>query len=143
MDHHLRLGCHTTATFLPVMLSHHESVEVLTPGFSRSRLTRTQPNHTVLCISFPINVEIHLHLGRHGMDVKSIRRVSPLAHLPPPGPFRYFSPGTIKDAVTRYAHQSGHHVSRRAGWDCHGLPVEYEIDQSLKITHRNQVCLKD
>lgn len=47
--------------------------------------------------------------------------------------------GTIKDAVTRYAHQSGHHVSRRAGWDCHGLPVEYEIDQSLNITHRDQV----
>ncbi|CAM9595129.1 unnamed protein product [Ectocarpus fasciculatus] len=47
--------------------------------------------------------------------------------------------GTIKDAVTRYAHQSGHHVSRRAGWDCHGLPVEYEIDQSLGIKHRDQV----
>ncbi|CAM9890026.1 unnamed protein product [Pylaiella littoralis] len=47
--------------------------------------------------------------------------------------------GTIKDAVTRYAHQSGHYVSRRAGWDCHGLPVEYEIDQSLGIKHRDQV----
>jgi isoleucyl-tRNA synthetase len=34
---------------------------------------------------------------------------------------------------------TGHHVSRRAGWDCHGLPVEYEIDQMLNITHRNQV----
>lgn len=42
--------------------------------------------------------------------------------------------------MTRYAHQSGHHVSRRAGWDCHGLPVEYEIDQSLGIKHRDQVC---
>jgi isoleucyl-tRNA synthetase len=30
-------------------------------------------------------------------------------------------------------------VQRRAGWDCHGLPVEYEIDQKLKITHRDQV----
>eukprot|EP00903_Cladosiphon_okamuranus_P006585 g6433.t1 len=47
--------------------------------------------------------------------------------------------GTIKDAVTRYAHQTGHYVSRRAGWDCHGLPVEYEIDQSLGIKHRDQV----
>jgi isoleucyl-tRNA synthetase len=41
--------------------------------------------------------------------------------------------------VTRYACQTGHHVSRRAGWDCHGLPVEYEIDQMLNITHRDQV----
>ncbi|XP_044517790.1 isoleucine--tRNA ligase, cytoplasmic isoform X4 [Gracilinanus agilis] len=41
--------------------------------------------------------------------------------------------GTIKDIVTRYAHQSGFHVDRRFGWDCHGLPVEYEIDKSLGI----------
>ncbi|CAG5132735.1 unnamed protein product, partial [Candidula unifasciata] len=42
--------------------------------------------------------------------------------------------GTIKDVVTRWAHQSGYHVERRFGWDCHGLPVEYEIDKSLGIT---------
>mmetsp|Transcript_24348 Transcript_24348/g.35710 ORF Transcript_24348/g.35710 Transcript_24348/m.35710 type:complete len:1186 (+) Transcript_24348:56-3613(+) len=47
--------------------------------------------------------------------------------------------GTIKDTVTRYAHQTGHYVSRRFGWDCHGLPVEYEIDKALNITDRNQV----
>lgn len=47
--------------------------------------------------------------------------------------------GTIKDTVTRYAHQTGHFVSRRFGWDCHGLPVEYEIDKTLNITDRNQV----
>nr|XP_005987132.1 PREDICTED: isoleucine--tRNA ligase, cytoplasmic isoform X2 [Latimeria chalumnae] len=41
--------------------------------------------------------------------------------------------GTIKDIVTRFAHQSGFHVERRFGWDCHGLPVEYEIDKSLGI----------
>ena len=31
--------------------------------------------------------------------------------------------GTVKDIVTRWAHQSGFHVERRFGWDCHGLPV--------------------
>ncbi|CAG9820621.1 unnamed protein product [Phaedon cochleariae] len=41
--------------------------------------------------------------------------------------------GTIKDVVTRYAHQQGFHVERRFGWDCHGLPVEYEIDKTLGI----------
>ena len=35
--------------------------------------------------------------------------------------------------MTRYAHQTGHHVERRFGWDCHGLPVEYEIDKTLGI----------
>mmetsp|Transcript_6447 Transcript_6447/g.11183 ORF Transcript_6447/g.11183 Transcript_6447/m.11183 type:complete len:1126 (+) Transcript_6447:73-3450(+) len=47
--------------------------------------------------------------------------------------------GTIKDVVTRYAHQTGHNVSRRFGWDCHGLPVEYEIDKKLGITTSAQV----
>ena len=41
-----------------------------------------------------------------------------------------------QDVVTRYAHQSGFHVERRFGWDCHGLPVEYEIDKTLGIKVR-------
>ncbi|XP_017778739.1 PREDICTED: isoleucine--tRNA ligase, cytoplasmic isoform X4 [Nicrophorus vespilloides] len=41
--------------------------------------------------------------------------------------------GTIKDVVTRYAHQQGFYVERRFGWDCHGLPVEFEIDKTLGI----------
>lgn len=41
--------------------------------------------------------------------------------------------GTIKDIVTRYAYQQGYHVDRRFGWDCHGLPVEFEIDKQLNI----------
>jgi len=47
--------------------------------------------------------------------------------------------GTIKDTVTRYAHQTGHYVSRRFGWDCHGLPVEFEIDKTLGIKGRDDV----
>ena len=47
--------------------------------------------------------------------------------------------GTIKDIVCRYAHQTGHHVERRFGWDCHGLPVEFEIEKKLgvKVIERN------
>ena len=47
--------------------------------------------------------------------------------------------GTIKDTITRYAHQTGHSVERRFGWDCHGLPVEYEIDKKLNIKNRSDV----
>jgi len=47
--------------------------------------------------------------------------------------------GTIKDTVTRYAAMTGKKVSRRAGWDCHGLPVEQEIDKMLNIKFRDQV----
>ena len=44
-----------------------------------------------------------------------------------------------QDIVTRHAHVSGHHVSRRFGWDTHGLPVEHEIDKRLEITGREDV----
>ncbi|KAJ8639463.1 hypothetical protein MRB53_016157 [Persea americana] len=47
--------------------------------------------------------------------------------------------GTIKDVVTRYQTMIGHHVTRRFGWDCHGLPVEYEIDIKLGIKTREDV----
>eukprot|EP00292_Cryptomonas_paramecium_P004655 CAMPEP_0113728112 /NCGR_PEP_ID=MMETSP0038_2-20120614/41662_1 /TAXON_ID=2898 /ORGANISM="Cryptomonas paramecium" /LENGTH=809 /DNA_ID=CAMNT_0000659505 /DNA_START=36 /DNA_END=2462 /DNA_ORIENTATION=+ /assembly_acc=CAM_ASM_000170 len=47
--------------------------------------------------------------------------------------------GTIKDCVTRYAQLNGFHVERKWGWDCHGLPVEYEIDQKLGIKSRDDV----
>jgi hypothetical protein len=45
----------------------------------------------------------------------------------------------VQDIVTRYASTTGHHVSRRFGWDCHGLPVEYEIDQKLGIKSKDDV----
>ncbi|CAI0420219.1 unnamed protein product [Linum tenue] len=47
--------------------------------------------------------------------------------------------GTIKDIVTRYQTTTGHHVTRRFGWDCHGLPVENEIDRKLGIKRRDEV----
>ena len=27
----------------------------------------------------------------------------------------------------------GHYVERRFGWDCHGLPIEFEIDKKYDI----------
>jgi isoleucyl-tRNA synthetase len=48
--------------------------------------------------------------------------------------YGHIAAGTIKDVVTRYATMKGHHVPRRFGWDCHGLPIEYEIDKIHKIT---------
>ncbi|XP_047329898.1 isoleucine--tRNA ligase, cytoplasmic-like isoform X1 [Impatiens glandulifera] len=47
--------------------------------------------------------------------------------------------GTIKDIVTRYQSMTGHHVTRRFGWDCHGLPVEFEIDTKLGIKTKQDV----
>ena len=36
--------------------------------------------------------------------------------------------------ICRYATANGFYVERRFGWDCHGLPVEYEIDKANNIS---------
>lgn len=41
--------------------------------------------------------------------------------------------GTLKDIVPRYWSMRGRRVERRFGWDCHGVPVETEIQNSLKL----------
>lgn len=47
--------------------------------------------------------------------------------------------GTLKDVVPRYWTMKGHSIPRRFGWDCHGLPVENEINKTHKITSNKQV----
>ena len=41
---------------------------------------------------------------------------------------------TLKDIVPRYWTMKGRHVLRRFGWDCHGLPIEQEIDKALGMS---------
>lgn len=40
----------------------------------------------------------------------------------------------IKDIFCRYKSQKGFHVTRKAGWDTHGLPVELGVEDRLGIT---------
>ena len=46
---------------------------------------------------------------------------------------------TIKDVVPRYWTMKGRYVMRRFGWDCHGLPVEHEIDKKLGISAQDAI----
>lgn len=40
----------------------------------------------------------------------------------------------VKDVVPRYFTMRGYRVPRRWGWDCHGLPVEYEVEKELGLS---------
>ena len=42
--------------------------------------------------------------------------------------------GTIKDVVLRFWGMKGFDVPRRFGWDCHGLPVENEIEKAKELS---------
>jgi isoleucyl-tRNA synthetase len=39
----------------------------------------------------------------------------------------------VKDVVPRFFTMRGYRVPRRWGWDCHGLPVEYEVEKELGL----------
>ena len=45
----------------------------------------------------------------------------------------------LKDIVPRYWTMKGRHVLRRFGWDCHGLPIEQEIDKALGVSAQEAV----
>src|SRR5947208_13977096 len=45
----------------------------------------------------------------------------------------------FKDVFPRYKTMRGHVVHRKAGWDCHGLPVELEIERELGIASKEDI----
>jgi len=47
--------------------------------------------------------------------------------------------GTIKDVVPRYQTMRGKYVPRTFGWDCHGLPVENEMEKELGISSKHEI----
>ncbi|HUC40520.1 MAG TPA: class I tRNA ligase family protein, partial [Gemmatimonadales bacterium] len=55
-----------------------------------------------------------------------------------PGIHHVFS-RTLKDLVCRFHTMLGQAVTRIAGWDTHGLPVEIEVEKALKINGKREI----
>lgn len=47
--------------------------------------------------------------------------------------------GTIKDVIPRYKTMKGFYVNRRFGWDCHGLPIENEIEKAQNLSGSSSI----
>ncbi|HEY3313571.1 MAG TPA: isoleucine--tRNA ligase [Anaerolineales bacterium] len=45
----------------------------------------------------------------------------------------------FKDMFPRYKIMRGYHVSRRGGWDTHGLPVEIEVEKRHGFVNKHQI----
>ncbi len=45
----------------------------------------------------------------------------------------------FKDVYPRYRTMRGYRVPRKAGWDCHGLPVELEVEKELGISSKREI----
>jgi isoleucyl-tRNA synthetase len=46
---------------------------------------------------------------------------------------------TFKDLFPRYRTMKGYHVRRKGGWDCHGLPVELEVEKELGLDSKADI----
>ncbi|WP_405502326.1 isoleucine--tRNA ligase [Streptomyces niveus] len=45
----------------------------------------------------------------------------------------------FKDVFPRFRTMRGYHVARKAGWDCHGLPVEIAVEKELGFTGKQDI----
>jgi len=45
----------------------------------------------------------------------------------------------FKDVFPRFKTMKGYHVPRKAGWDCHGLPVELAVERALGFTGKQDI----
>jgi isoleucyl-tRNA synthetase len=46
---------------------------------------------------------------------------------------------TFKDLYPRFKTMTGFRVPRKAGWDCHGLPVELEVEKEIGSTSKRDI----
>ncbi len=73
-------------------------------------------------------------------------RMRPAWHFYEGPPTANGMPGThhiearvFKDVFPRYRTMKGYHVPRRAGWDCHGLPVEIAVEKELGFSGKADI----
>src|SRR5436189_6358678 len=45
----------------------------------------------------------------------------------------------FKDVFPRFRTMRGYQVPRKAGWDCHGLPVELQIERELGLQTKHDI----
>ena len=100
-------------------------------------------------VSFPkLEEEVLQFWQEHGSFAESLRRREKCEEFvfydgPPFATgmphYGHLLAGTIKDVVPRYQTMRGKFVKRTFGWDCHGLPVENEMEKELKLNNKKAI----
>ena len=74
---------------------------------------------------------------REGSDVFTFYDGPPTANGKPH--IGHIETRAIKDLIPRYQTMKGKSVTRKAGWDTHGLPVELEVEKQLGLDGKDQI----
>ena len=56
----------------------------------------------------------------------------------PPG-LHHLEVRTFKDIICKYKFMNGFSVPRKGGWDCHGLPVEVQVEKALGLNSKKEI----
>jgi isoleucyl-tRNA synthetase len=75
--------------------------------------------------------------NREGAEVWSFYEGPPTANGRPGS--HHVLARVFKDVYPRYRTMCGYRVPRKAGWDCHGLPVELEVEKQLGISSKQEI----
>ena len=75
--------------------------------------------------------------SREGAEVWSFYEGPPTANGRPGS--HHVLARVFKDVYPRYRTMCGYRVPRKAGWDCHGLPVELEVEKQLGISSKQEI----
>ncbi|HEX2264726.1 MAG TPA: isoleucine--tRNA ligase, partial [Solirubrobacterales bacterium] len=75
--------------------------------------------------------------AREGAEVWSFYEGPPTANGRPGS--HHVLARVFKDVYPRYKTMCGFRVPRKAGWDCHGLPVELEVEKQLGISSKQEI----
>ncbi len=75
--------------------------------------------------------------NREGAEVWSFYEGPPTANGRPGS--HHVLARVFKDIYPRYRTMCGYRVPRKAGWDCHGLPVELEVEKQLGISSKQEI----
>ena len=75
--------------------------------------------------------------NREGAEVWSFFEGPPTANGRPGS--HHVLARVFKDVYPRYKTMCGYRVPRKAGWDCHGLPVELEVEKQLGISSKQEI----
>ena len=75
--------------------------------------------------------------NREGAEVWSFYEGPPTANGRPGS--HHVLARVFKDIYPRYRTMRGYRVPRKAGWDCHGLPVELEVEKQLGISSKQEI----
>jgi isoleucyl-tRNA synthetase len=75
--------------------------------------------------------------AREGAEVWSFYEGPPTANGKPGS--HHVLARVFKDVYPRYRAMCGYRVPRKAGWDCHGLPVEIEVEKQLGISSKQEI----